>query len=73
MAFFTELEQKILQAVWKLKDLKSHSNLEEENGAGEIRLPDFKPLSLLSFMFRGPHMSDTVWRTRRSDEQADQT
>ena len=30
MAFFTELEQKILQSVWKHKTLNSQSNLEKE-------------------------------------------
>ena len=30
MAFFTELEQKISQFIWKHKTLKSQSNLEKE-------------------------------------------
>ena len=41
MAFFTELEQKILQLIWKYKRPKEPSNL-KRNRAKEIRLPDFK-------------------------------
>ena len=42
MAFFTELEQKILKFVWRHKRPLSSQRLREENGAGRIRLPDFR-------------------------------
>ena len=43
MAFFTELEQKISQFVWKHRRPQIHKAiLRRKNGAGEIRLPDFR-------------------------------
>ena len=43
MAFFTELEQKISQYVWKHKRPRiTKAILRKKNGAGLIRLPDFR-------------------------------
>ena len=43
MAFFTELEQKISQFIWKHKRLKiAKAVFRKKNGAGEINLPDFR-------------------------------
>ena len=43
MAFFTELEQKISQIMWKHKRPRiAKAVLRKKNGAGEIKLPDFR-------------------------------
>ena len=43
MAFFTKMEQKILQFVWKHKrPLIAKAILRSKSGAGRIRLPDFR-------------------------------
>ena len=43
MVFFTELEQKISQFIWKLKRPQmSKAVLRKKNGAGGINFPDFR-------------------------------
>ena len=55
LAFFKELEQKISQFVWKHKRPRmAKATLRKKNGAGGIRLPDFR-------LYYKTALSKTLW------------
>ena len=56
MAFFTELEQKHSQFIWKHKrPQRAKAILRKKNGTGGINLPDFRVYILQSYIIK------TVW------------
>ena len=70
MAFFTELEQKISQFVWKHKRPRiAKAILRKKNGAAGIRLPDFR-LYYKATLQSYSHQNSMYWHKHRLTDQS---
>ena len=64
MAFVTELEQKISQFIWKHKKCRiAKTVLRKQNGAGGIKIPDFR------LHYKTSHQDSMVWHKNINKEQ----